>query len=400
MPGTANGRSGGATSAASFGRRLWLSRLTVQRFRNLRQAELLLEPGPVVLLGENGAGKTNILEAISLLTPGRGLRRSRLVELEPRIPGNAAPEATGWAVAARVETPWGPHDIGTGSDPQSGSGRERRLVKVDGDYAASQTALGEVLAAVWVSPEMDSLFREGASERRRFLDRLVYAFDPAHAGRLNAYDRAMRERSRLLREGRGEPEWLAALERTMAEKAVAIAAGRREMVGRLVGACAESLGPFPRAGLALSGDAELWLDEAPALAVEERLQQSLREARTRDGEIGGAGVGAHRCDLLVHHGDHGRPAEICSTGEQKALLLTIVLGHARLMTLERGAAPLLLLDEVAAHLDARRLAALYDEILGLGLQAWFSGTDPRAFEPLGEAAQRFRLHEGLLLKEG
>lgn len=379
--------------------RTWLSRLSVHRFRNLRQAQLTPGPGPVVLLGENGAGKTNLLEAISLLTPGRGLRRARLSDLEMRAPHNAFPEGVGWAVAGRVEGPLGPQDLGTGRDLQS-PGRDRRLVRVDGETAASQAALGAVLAAVWVTPEMDGLFREGASERRRFLDRLVYAFDPAHAGRLNAYERALRERARLLRHGRGEPEWLVALERAMAEKAVAIAAARRDLVGRLAGICAQAEGAFPRAELALAGDAETWLDQQPAVAVEERLQQCLAESRLRDAEAGGAAAGAHRSDLLVSHGDHGMAASLCSTGEQKALLLRIVLAHGRLTALERGATPLLLLDEVAAHLDARRRAGLYEEILAMGLQAWLTGTDAQAFAPLGEAAQCYRLQDGLVLSDG
>ena len=388
---------GGAASIAQ--NRTWLSRLSVHRFRNLRQAQLSPDPGPVVLLGENGAGKTNILEAISLLTPGRGLRRTRLSELEMRGPDNVRPEGIGWAVAGRVETPAGPHDLGTGRDLQSPA-RERRVVRVDGETASSQAALGEVLAAVWVTPEMDGLFREGASERRRFLDRLVYAFDPAHAGRLNAYEKALRERARLLREGRAEPEWLLVLERNMAEKAVAIAAARRDLVGRLAGLCAQAEGAFPRAELALAGDAETWLHEQPAVAVEERLQQCLAEARLRDAETGGAAAGAHRSDLLVSHGDHGMAANLCSTGEQKALLLRVVLAHARLTALERGTTPLLLLDEVAAHLDARRRAGLFEEILAMGLQAWLTGTDAQAFAPLGGAAQRYRLQDGLVLSDG
>lgn len=394
---TASGRA--SPEAVLRSERSWLSRLNVHRFRNLRQARILPEPGPVVLLGENGAGKTNLLEAISLLTPGRGLRRARLGDLEMRAPDNSSPEGGGWAVAGRVESPWGPHDLGTGRDLEAAGGRERRLIRVDGETAASQAALGEVLAAVWVTPEMDGLFREGASERRRFLDRLVYAFDPAHAGRLNAYERALRERGRLLRDGRREPEWLAALERAMAERSVAIAAGRRELVGRLAGLCGQAEGAFPRAELALAGDAETWLDGQPALAVEGRLQRGLAEAREHDAVAGGAALGAHRSDLLVRHGGHGMEAGLCSTGEQKALLLRIVLAHARLTALERGTTPLLLLDEVAAHLDAPRRAGLYEEILAMGLQAWLTGTDAHAFAALGKAAQHYRLQDGVILNE-
>ncbi len=400
MEPAATHQSGPGSGTLAVGRqRTWLSRLSVHRFRNLRQAQLSLLPGPVLLLGENGAGKTNILEAVSLLTPGRGLRRARLGDLEMHAPDNAQPEGAGWAVAGRVEGPLGPHDLGTGRDLHSAA-RERRVVRVNGETATSQAALGAVLAAVWVTPEMDGLFREGASERRRFLDRLVYAFDPAHAGRLNAYEKALRERSRLLREGRSEPEWLLVLERTMAERAVAIAAARRDLVGRLAGLCAQVEGEFPRAELALAGDAETWLHEEPAVAVEERLQQSLAHSRARDAETGGAAVGAHRSDLLVSHGDHGMAADLCSTGEQKALLLRIVLAHARLMSLERGTTPLLLLDEVVAHLDDQRRSGLFDEILAMGLQVWLTGTDAQAFAPLGDAAQRYRLQNGLVRSDG
>jgi DNA replication and repair protein RecF len=388
-------------------RALWISRLSLSGFRNFREVELALEPRPLLLTGPNGAGKTNLLEAVSLLAPGRGLRRARLGDLARRAPddqrGNA-PEGAGetWAVAATVETPDGPREIGTGRDPnRPGAGRqgarETRAVKLDGGFAASQQALGEAVRCVWLTPQMERLFEEAPAGRRRFLDRLVYGFDPAHSGRISAYETALRERARLLKAGNTDPAWLGALEATMAEKAVAIAAARRDTVGRLAGALAEAEGPFPGAELGLAGDAEAWLDELPAVEVEARLAERLAGDRRLDAEAGGARVGAHRTDLTVVHGRTGMPAGLCSTGEQKALLIAIVLAHARLVRLAAGFGPLLLLDEVAAHLDAAHRGALFERLLELGLQAWVTGTDPQPFEGLLPHAQRVGLRDGLAL---
>ncbi len=399
-----------AQTSALPERVLWLSRLSLGGFRNFREVELALEPRPVLLTGPNGAGKTNLLEAVSLLSPGRGLRRARLGDLDRRpggrelgnaAPGDPAAGLAGWAVAATVETPEGPRQVGTGRDPRTApGGREKRVVKLDGAFAGSQQALGEVVRCVWLTPQMDRLFEEGPGARRRFLDRLVYGFDPAHSGRIAAYETALRERARLLREGRRDPAWLGALEATLAEKAVAIAAARRETVSRLAGALAEADGPFPRAELGLAGDAEAWLDELAAVEVEERLATRLAADRRQDAELGGARVGAHRTDLAVAHGASGMPAALCSTGEQKALLIAIVLAHARLVRLAAGCGPLLLLDEVAAHLDAAHRAALFERLLALGLQAWITGSDAAPFEGLLGRAQRVTLRDGLALMGG
>jgi DNA replication and repair protein RecF len=238
---------------------------------------------------------------------------------------------------------------------------------------------------------MDRLFVDGPGARRRFLDRLVYGFDPDHAGRVAAYEHAMRERGRLLRGGGGgpgaDPAWLAALEDRMAREGVAIAAARRNLVGRLDHAVALGQGPFPKAGLAIDGTVEIWLGDGPALAVEDRLREALAAARRADAEAGRASVGPHRSDFAVRHLDKGLPAARCSTGEQKALLISIVLADARLRALEASAAPLLLLDEVAAHLDRARRAALFEEICALGAQAWLTGTDRALFETLGPRAR-------------
>jgi DNA replication and repair protein RecF len=243
---------------------------------------------------------------------------------------------------------------------------------------------------------MDGLFRESAGGRRRFLDRLVYGFDPEHSARSNAYEHALRERARLLKSGQGDAVWLASLEDSMARHGVAIAAARLDMVARLQRACDGAEGPFPRVDLGLEGAVEDWLRGGPALAAEDRLRDGLAARRRQDAESGGAGLGPHRSDLLARHQAKGVDAGLCSTGEQKALLIAILLAHARLLTLERGAAPLLLLDEVAAHLDAARRAALYAEILSLGAQAWLTGTDAADFEGLEGRAQFFAISDGTL----
>jgi DNA replication and repair protein RecF len=385
--------------------RVSVTRLAVTDFRNYRTARLDLDAGPVVLTGPNGAGKTNLLEAVSLLSPGRGLRNAKLTDFDRRADAGAP---AGWAIAATVETGRGPVRIGTGRDPAAslqppGSTRgERRVVKIDGESARGQAALGELIGLTWLTPQMDRLFIEGPSARRRLLDRLVLGLDPAHAGRVAAYDHAMRERSRLLRDGglssnKADPVWLDALEETIAAQGVAVAAARREAVDRLDGACAETEGPFPRARLALVGTVEAWLDELPALAAEERFKAALKQARGADALAGGASVGPHRSDLAVTHAETGVGAESLSTGEQKALLISIVLAHARLQRETRGEPPLLLLDEVAAHLDALRREALFEELLGLESQVWLTGTDIALFAPLKSA--RFLAVSGGALSE-
>lgn len=357
---------------------LSVEKLTVTGFRCYDEARLYLDSRPVVLVGPNGAGKTNLLEAVSLLAPGRGLRRARIAEIDRR--GGTG----GWGVAATVRTPEGTAGIGTGREP----GGERRVVRIDGETARSQTDLARYVSAVWLTPDMDRLFREGAHARRRFLDRLVYGFDPAHAGRVAAYEQALRERTRLLRDGSRDDAWLSALEEVMVERGTAITAARQDMVGRLSRALADSGGPFPGVRVAVTGTLEDWLGEMPALRAEDRFRAALREGRGDDADSGTADVGPHRSDLAARHLAKDMPAELCSTGEQKAMLIAIVLAEARLQGAERGVAPLLLLDEVAAHLDRERREALFDEVCGLAGQAWMSGTDAALFAALGGRAQR------------
>jgi DNA replication and repair protein RecF len=369
--------------------RLAVTRLVLTEFRSYADARLSCDPRPVVLTGPNGAGKTNLLEAVSFLSPGRGLRRARLADVQ-RV---QAPEGRGWAVAATVHGASGPVDLGTGRDP---SGGERRLVRVEGEPARGQAALAEHAAVAWLTPQMDRLFQEGPGARRRFLDRLVFGFDPAHAGRLTRYDRALRERARLLREGPPDPVWLAALEAEMAGAGVAVAAARRDVLGRVARAAAEGVGPFPAADIAVEGPVEAILAERPAVAAEDAVRDALARGRRADAESGTTAVGPHRSDMAVRHRAKDMPADRCSTGEQKALLIAIVLATSRVMAAERGAAPVLLLDEVAAHLDEARREALFAALLELGGQAWLTGTDAATFAPLGDRAQHWRVEDGRL----
>lgn len=366
-----------------------VTRLVLTDFRNFARLRLTPGPAPVVLTGANGAGKTNLLEALSFLGPGRGLRRARLAEVTRR----QAPAAARWAVSVRLALPQGESDIGTGLDDAPGGAGERRALRIDGTNVRDQAALGERLGVCWLTPAMDRLLNDAPVGRRRFLDRMVAGLVPGHGRRLAAYERAIRERGRLLAGG-GDRRWLAALEETAAGHGVAVAAARREAVASLEAALAAAAGPFPRPGLALVGDTEGWLDEMAAVDAEHRLAEALRNARGRDAERGGSAHGPHRSDLAVTHLDRGVAAAECSTGEQKALLVAIVLAEARLRAVRLGAAPLVLLDEVMAHLDGARRAALVEALLGLGAQAWLTGTDAGLFAALAGRAGFFTVADG------
>jgi DNA replication and repair protein RecF len=381
-----------------------VARLTLTDFRCYPSQRIEAAPGPVVLSGPNGAGKTNVLEALSFLVPGRGLRGARLADITRRDTG--AMEATDkpWAVAAKLETPNGPVDVGTGREAQQSGRREKRVVHVDGAAVRSQAVLSEYLSAQWLTPQMDRLFVEGASARRRFLDRLVFAADPAHAGRVSAYEHAMRERARLLRHGQpgsgrpADPEWLSVLEQTMAGKGVAVSAARLDMATRLdeVAGLAAEDGAFPGASVNVTGTLEQWLEEGPALEAEDRLKQALQQCRGAEAEGTTVPHGPHRSDMAVRHLGTGQAAEMCSTGEQKALLIALILANARLQGRERGSLPLLFLDEVTAHLDETRREALFEEILNLGIQAWMTGTDTALFAPLHGRAQFFGVADAVI----
>lgn len=364
-------------------------------FRSYDRVGLELAPAPVVVLtGENGAGKTNLLEAISFLTPGRGLRRARLADVA-RVGG-----AGGFAVHARLEGPFGEAEIGTGITAGD-DGETTRRVRINGANARSAEALLEWLRVVWVTPAMDGLFTGPAGDRRRFLDRLVLAIDPGHARRAIEYERAMRSRNRLLADRSGNLAWFEAIETQMAETGVAMAAARRELVRLLT----EQAGrmpadsPFPAADLALSGTLEKLLEERPAVEAEEAFRRTLSDGREADRAAGRTLEGPHRTDLVVTHVQKAMPAALCSTGEQKALLVGAVLAHARLTGELAGMAPILLLDEIAAHLDEKRREALFAIVAELNCQAFVTGTDASLFETVARSAQFFLVADGRI-KEG
>ena len=347
---------------------LHLSALTLSHFRSHKGLALALDERPVALFGPNGAGKTNILEAISLLSPGRGLRRAVADDLARR------PERLGWRIDAMLEAQGQSREVALRAE--SGASRS---VRIDGK-AAPQAALGRIAPILWLVPSMDRLWTEAAEGRRRFLDRIAMGFDPAHAEASLRYDRAMRERNRLLRDEVRDDSWYMALETTMAASGRQITAARHAALARIA-AAEDAASRFPVAGLTLTGG------EAGALA------DLLAAGRARDMAAGRTLSGPHRADLTAVYRDKGVAAAQCSTGEQKALLISVVLATARALADGTGVAPLLLLDEVAAHLDAARRVALYDEICALGAQAWMTGTGAELFTDLGDRVQRFAVTE-------
>ena len=375
--------------------RLWIARLALQDYRNHPMTALSLDHRSVVLTGSNGAGKTNLLEAISLLAPGRGLRNAAYADLDHSQGGRP------WALSARVETRFGEITIATGGRPQSPAAQKTsRVVKVDGVQVAGSGALADYLDVSWLTPAMDGLFVGPASERRRFIDRLCLCFDPGHRKRNAHYERAMRQRNRLLEmNDESSPALFEGLETQMAEVGVAIAAARLTTVQNLNGAILrgrEARGStFPWAALGLDGTLEAMLEDMAAVDVEDVYRQRLAETRERDRAARRALEGPHRSDLTVRHGPKDLSARTCSTGEQKALLVGLVLAHARLVKqMNEGYAPIVLLDEIAAHLDARRREALFSDIQQLEVQAWMTGTDQSMFAPLRECAQFFEIEDG------
>ena len=343
-----------------------LTELTLLQFRSHRRAVLALDGRPVAIHGSNGAGKTNIIEAISMLSPGRGLRRAGAEELMRRD------EAVGWKIRASLGNG---QEIETSAQP-TGS----REVRVDGK-AVPQIALSRVLRVVWLVPAMDRLWIEGAEGRRRFLDRLTLSFIPSHAESVLLYEKAMRERNRLLKDMVRDASWYLALEDRMAQAAVDIRANRAETLSRLKAAQDGAATAFPAADLTL-------IQQGP-----DDLAAALSEGRARDMAAGRTLNGPHRADLEARYAAKDQPAAQCSTGEQKALLISLILANARALQAETGEAPIVLLDEVAAHLDATRRAALYDEICGLGVQAFMTGTDAELFDTLGPRAQHWEVHD-------
>ncbi len=353
-------------------------------FRSYASLDIAFSGALIGLIGENGAGKTNLLEALSLFSPGRGLRRAELANCARDL-GDG-----GFAVSLEVEEDGESRQLGVGIE-RSGEEAIDRLNRIDRVPVASARAFCDHLRLVWLTPAMDGLFAGAASERRRFLDRLVLAIDPLHGARVYQFERALRGRNRLLGEGGRNSHWLDALEREAAELGVALAAARVECVARLrqtVAAGREEASPFPWAEIALQGDVEALAGERPALEAEDRYREILCEARARDAAAGRTLIGPHVADLAVFHGPKSAPAAQCSTGEQKALLVGLVLAHARLVADMSGIAPIALLDEVAAHFDPRRRGALFEALERIGGQVFVTGADPAAFVSL-----RARLYE-------
>jgi DNA replication and repair protein RecF len=372
-------------------------RLILADFRSYAALDLPLDAHMVVLTGENGAGKTNALEALSLLSPGRGLRRADLAECA-RIGGRG-----GFAVSVEIETQ-DSHlqeaqrvQIGVGLDPPDGAEPQARRFRIDRAPAPSARALADHLRLVWQTPAMDQLFLGPASERRRFLDRLVLAVDPDHGSRVNALERALRNRNRLLEDGATDRRWIEAAEHEVAELAIAVAAARHDTVARLaalIEAERREASPFPFAEIALDSEIDALVAGASALAAEDRYRAMLADNRARDAAAGRTLIGPHTSDLVVRHGPKGLEARQCSTGEQKALLTGLVLAHAHLVAAASGIAPIVLLDEIAAHFDPVRRAALFDELAALGGQVWMTGADEAAFAELAHRAQILRVTPG------
>ncbi|PLX35300.1 MAG: DNA replication/repair protein RecF [Hyphomicrobiales bacterium] len=379
---------------------VFVERLQLSHFRNYQQLTLALGGQMNVLTGENGSGKTNMLEALSVFMPGRGLRRAPFEDM-------ACSDGPGsWAVNIGLGGPGGPVRLGSGLMREPGSGRFKRLNRIDGATAAGAGAFAPHIRLVWLTPVMDRLFTGPASERRRFLDRIVISGDPAQSGRLSRFERAMRERNKLLESPGADTAWLDALETQMAEYGVAIAAARRETTARL-GALMERFEEagaafaFPWARLKLDGFAEDALNRYAAVEVEDFYRTMLSDSRRRDAAAGRTLDGPHRSDLIVRHGPKDRDAKLCSTGEQKALLIALILGQTRMITqLAGGLKPVLLLDEIAAHLDERRRHGLFEILLGMGVQTFMTGTDRTLFAGLEGRADFLTVAEGTVRPSG
>src|SRR5512140_3751857 len=371
-----------------------IHRLGLTHFRNYRAASLQTGGDVVVLVGPNGAGKTNCLEAISFLSPGRGLRRATLEDLADNQ-GDGS-----WAVSAQVEGALGLATLGTGIDAPRADTTVSRRCRIDREPVNSATAFGDHIRMVWLTPSMDGLFMGAASERRRFFDRLVLAIDSEHSSRVSALERSLRSRNRLLEVRNFDDHWCSAIERETAELAVAVAATRGQTVTRLA-AMLRARGDasaFPSARIMLDGWMENALVNEPATAVEDRYREILRSSRARDAAAGRTLDGPHLTDLQVVYAPKNMPARDASTGEQKALLIGLVLAHATRVAEMTGIVPLLLLDEVVAHLDPNRRKALFDELAKLGAQVWMTGADPAAFADIGSSGEVFDVEAGRIAR--
>lgn len=370
-----------------------ISRLTLTDFRNYDSLRLAPPPGQIALVGENGAGKTNLLEAISMLAPGRGLRGAEAVSL-----GRHAGEGA-WAVSARIATPAGESQIGTAWSPSESEGQGApRAILVDGHLQRSPAALSAHLRLLWLTPAQDRLFAGPPSERRRHLDRMVSLLDVAHGSRVSGFEKLMRERNLLLAGGFSDEAWLSALEAQMAEAAVAIAASRIYAASRINASLTKERipAPFPWGAMRLEGEIETLVETLPALAAEENYRRRLLGGRAADRAAGRTLAGPHRSDFTVLHGPKGVLASEGSTGEQKALLIGLLLAQVDAVLEACGARPVVLLDEVSAHLDKARKTALFGLLEGLGLQAWMTGTEAQVFDGVSASTVVYQVAKGTL----
>lgn len=371
--------------------KVYIEQLRFEHYRNYQSLHQNLDGRHVVLTGENGSGKTNLMEAVSLLTPGRGLRRSAYTEV-PNVKGHGS-----FTVFAKLNGITGEVSIGTGLTPDEPGSRR---IRINGQNAKTNDELLDHARILWLTPAMDGLFTGGAGDRRRFLDRMVLAIDPAHGKRSSNYERIMRSRNKLLSDGNFDPVWLDGIEEQMTELGIAISHARFEFINLLSSLIEDNLADsiFPKSSLALEGF-EFGDNSRPAADVEQDYIDQLRQTRHRDAAAGRSLSGPHKMDLIVHHKEKQMPAGSCSTGEQKALLIGLVLAHSRLVKNLTGYAPILLLDEIAAHLDEKRRAALFDLIDRLNCQSFMTGTDRSMFDALGNRAQYFHVSDGQLKGE-
>lgn len=374
-------------------KKISLSSLTLSNFRNYEYARIETSSVPVVLTGENGAGKTNILEAVSLFSVGRGLRRAKLSELD-----NLSSDNQAWAVAANAEGRMGKVKIGTGRDTETIENTDKRIVKIDGKIVRGQAELARHVSLIWLTPQMEQLFTEGSSSGRKFLDRLVFGFEAEHATRVNDYEYSMRERNKLLQYGRADADWLSVMEQKMAECATAIALARISTCEHINYTISASPLSFPKAYIDVSGFAEdLLKNGKSAVEIENSLKSSFASYRAQDAASGRTLIGTHRSELKVTHLGKNMQAENCSMGEQKAMMLSIILAQARSGALWHGVVPIILLDEVAGHLDGVKRTELFEEIFDTGAQVWMTGTDTALFADLSGKAQFFRVDNGNIL---
>ncbi len=372
----------------------WISNLTLTNFRSYDHLKLEFDPSPVVITGPNGSGKTNILEAVSLLASGRGLRMARLSEIDKRQKSDSPYNVFGWAINAAVNLGENQTVISTARET-SRDNIDKRIIKIDGEIKRNSSALESAFSLIYFVPQMNHIFTEGRRTRLAFLDRLTMLFDYGHPKRLGVYEKYSAERRRLLKENPDEI-WLSATESTMAEQAVAIAASRLEALEYIGKALAEFDSRFPRARMEVKGLVEDNFPKMPALQLEEFFKAKLEEARKLDFFSGRTNYGVHRSDFSVVYAENGALAENCSTGEQKALLLSIILGAARAKATWFNAAPVVLLDEIVAHLDDERREELFGQIASLGIQAWMTATHPKFFKNFAGKMQFFSVHDSVI----